>query len=53
MIARCTNVFCRHEFQDQKYGEGMRVVNLTKAGSRRCTVCDKDVAAPAPKDKKK
>lgn len=40
MILRCT---CKHDFQDQKYGFGMRVHN-SKQGkgvkdSYNCTVC--------------
>lgn len=30
---------CTHAFQDAHYGRGMRVKNLTKGGSARCTVC--------------
>ena len=43
MIARCT---CRNEYQDKRYGEGMRVVNpvgkTVKSGrvmEGRCTSC--------------
>jgi len=35
MIASCT---CSHEFQDRKYGRGMRVFNEGKT-NYRCTVC--------------
>lgn len=41
-IKRCD---CKHEFQDKKYGNGMRVMNPTgkgdKSGDYRCTVCGK------------
>lgn len=30
---------CRSEFQDQRYGPGMRVHTVGKAGDERCTVC--------------
>lgn len=30
--------FCKHEFQDKKYGKNMRVKNLSTKGPR-CTVC--------------
>lgn len=30
---------CKHEYQDQKYGKGMRVQNPCKEGRFRCTVC--------------
>ena len=40
MIAKCT---CKHEYQDEKYGKGMRVFNRmeqVKQGKKyRCTVC--------------
>ena len=49
IIARCD---CQHpknsnnttgaRFQDQEYGKGMRVHNVTKGG-RRCTVCGTEV----------
>lgn len=35
-IIKCT---CEHEFQDQLYGKGMRVHNVTKDGFAACTVC--------------
>lgn len=35
-IMRCT---CTHEFQDQVYGKGMRVHNVSKTGYAACTVC--------------
>ncbi len=38
---------CRHEYQDQKYGNGMRVYNVgasTRGVSKaRCTVCGTEV----------
>lgn len=33
---------CRHEFQDAKYGTGMRVHTPKKTGGWRCTVCGKE-----------
>lgn len=42
MILKCT---CKHQYQDDKYGQGMRVFNIIppKKGisqeSYRCTVC--------------
>jgi len=43
MIIKCT---CTHNFQDKKYGKGMRVCNvlaktLGKTPEYRCTVCEK------------
>lgn len=39
-IEKCT---CPHEYQDKKYGKGMRVHNkapkVDKDKGRRCTVC--------------
>jgi len=39
-IEKCT---CSHEYQDKKYGKGMRVHNkapkVDKDKGRRCTVC--------------
>jgi len=36
---------CVHEFQDKRYGKGMRVHTPTKSiksgGAWRCTVCEK------------
>lgn len=36
---------CKHEYQDQKYGKGMRVHNTKKKGKdgnlNRCTVCQR------------
>jgi len=44
-IKKC---ICKHEYQDKKYGSGMRVCNARKAkqGNRviyRCTVCERDI----------
>lgn len=36
MILRCV---CSHKFQDERYGEQMRVYNPCKDGSCRCTIC--------------
>ena len=30
---------CISPYQDEKYGEKMRVHNVTKSGDTRCTVC--------------
>lgn len=38
-IVICT---CKHPYQDEKYGENKRVMNKTKDGRYRCTVCNKD-----------
>jgi hypothetical protein len=47
IIIPCT---CQHEWQDKKYGKGMRVHNETKKhGIYRCTVCKKENAAVAIK----
>jgi len=42
-VKKCS---CRSEYQDQKYGQGMRVHNTVKVKSGteyRCTVCGKVV----------
>ena len=41
MIRKCD---CKHKFQDEKYGKGMRVHNerAGKDGGCRCTVCGKE-----------
>ncbi len=44
IVQSCT---CKHEFQDQKYGKGMRVMNHAPAKNvqpsrYRCTVCKKE-----------
>lgn len=36
MILHCT---CKHEWQDQRYGRGLRVHNQKKNLDWRCTVC--------------
>ncbi len=30
---------CENEYQDTKYGKGMRLMNTKKDGNVRCTVC--------------
>ena len=36
-IVRCS---CRHEYQDEKYGQGKRVANFSEREKKfRCTVC--------------
>ena len=63
MIKPCDGARCISEYQDKKYGRGMRVHNAKANGGRSCTVCGKDVAgvkvfagkakeAPAEKKKK-
>lgn len=54
MIVKCA---CRHQFQDEVYGAGMRVHNPCNKGSR-CTVCgniaiSKDGKLEEKKDSKK
>jgi hypothetical protein len=38
---------CKSEFQDERYGKGIRVFNEKIAGSKnngwRCTVCGKEI----------
>ena len=41
MGTKIINCTCQHAFQDQRYGPGRRVANVTKDGSGRCTVCSK------------
>jgi len=36
MVKACV---CSHEYQDKKYGKGMRVHNPKKGGGSSCTVC--------------
>ena len=36
VVQSCT---CVHEFQDARYGRGMRVKNEMKGGKVRCTIC--------------
>jgi hypothetical protein len=36
-IAKCS---CIHPYQDKIYGYGNRVMNNTKSGQLRCTVCN-------------
>jgi hypothetical protein len=37
VIKRCT---CKNEFQDERYGKGLRVHNVKKEGNKAtCTVC--------------
>jgi hypothetical protein len=46
VIAPCN---CKHEYQDEKYGRGMRVWNEKvakgKVCGKRCTVCSKETSA--------
>ena len=50
MIGRC---FCKSEYQDKKYGQGIRVMNRTKNGKVRCTVCGREADAPSAKTQPK
>ena len=50
MISRC---LCKSEYQDQKYGPGMRVMNRLENGKMRCTVCGKEADAPSAKTQAK
>lgn len=43
MIKKCE---CSSQYQDEKYGAGLRVYNATKKGAR-CTVCGKEWVRPA------
>lgn len=50
-ILRCS---CKNEYQDEKYGTGMRVHNrTTKDGIWRCTVCDTNNSSGVAEKKKK
>ncbi len=42
MIAKHPGECKPHEFQDNRYGQGFRVMNPTKDGGHRCTVCAPD-----------
>ena len=45
---------CKHEFQDQQYGKGMRLFNemgKDQNSSYRCTVCGKEVRSGDSKKK--
>lgn len=34
---------CKHDYQDKKYGEGIRVMNVAGDGkTAKCTVCGKE-----------
>lgn len=52
MIKECKGC-TPHQFQDAKYGKGIRVVNPKVGGKGySCTVCGKDVTKEEPKTKK-
>jgi hypothetical protein len=38
-MTRIQSCDCKHKFQDERYGKGMRVHNVTSDGGARCTVC--------------
>lgn len=46
MVGRC---ICKSDYQDEKYGKGMRVMNRMDDGKVRCTVCGKEADAPSAK----
>lgn len=51
MIIKCT---CKHKYQDEKYGPGMRVANAKAVSGNgvtmhRCTVCGLVHGEPAKK----
>jgi len=51
-IMKCS---CKSEFQDQQYGEGMRVFNQMgkdHKDSYRCTICGKEVCTSGAVKKK-
>lgn len=50
-IKKC---LCTSSYQDQKYGYGLRVANLCKDGSYRCTICGQKISKVSneKKDKK-
>jgi hypothetical protein len=52
-IAPCN---CKHEYQDEKYGKGMRVFTPKmpsgKLAGWRCTVCKREIAADSSDLKK-
>ena len=48
-IFKCS---CKHDYQDQKYGPGMRLHNGKNPNGGpdrgwRCTVCSKEITLPA------
>lgn len=49
MVLKCT---CKSEFQDAKYGAGMRVHNPQKKEGYRCTVCGSPRGGPAKAEAK-
>lgn len=53
-IKKC---ICDHDFQDQKYGPGMRVMAPTgkgeNSGTYKCTVCGRTQSGEKQKDKPK
>ena len=53
MASILINCNCKHEYQDNKYGNGVRVANLSNKGWR-CVVCSSIKAkAGETEDKKK
>jgi len=45
------NCNCKHEYQDEKYGKGRRVANVTLKDNARCTVCGELRSFSKEKDK--
>lgn len=41
---------CRHKWQDEQYGAGMRVHNPCANEKMRCTVCGETKSAPKRKE---
>ncbi|MEW6482869.1 MAG: hypothetical protein AB1397_07765 [bacterium] len=51
MIKQCN---CENNFQDERYGKGMRVFNTAGKGTKlRCTVCGREIPMPNEKNDKK
>ena len=38
-IVRCSGTNCKNDYQDKRYGKGLRVANKTTNGNYKCTVC--------------
>lgn len=52
MIKACTND-CVHDYQDRRYGKGMRVVTeMYDKKGYRCTVCGKEILTNIDRKKK-
>jgi rubrerythrin len=53
MSAKVVACNCKHEFQDEHYGKGKRLANLTGKGEYRCTVCGTLHRGPSEQPAKK